>query len=90
MKRRIIRYLCMNTGPVLQAVGILSFFVLASADMDRSPLGLLFGLLLGSLLMMVTGIYLEKVLPRCYRNYCRKHRRNREVYRLETPARKAA
>ncbi len=80
----------MNTGPVIQGIGILTYLVAASADLEYSSFGAVCALITAGLVMTFLGHYLEMFLPKCYRKYCRKHRQTKKVYRMEKQIRKAA
>lgn len=90
MKKRIIRALCMNTGPVLQGVGVITYLIAASADLEYSSFGAVCALVAVALIMALAGTYLEKVLPKYYRKYCRSQRQTSKVYRMEKQISKAA
>lgn len=90
MKRKLIRFFCMKTGPFLQSVGMVSFLVVSTADIERSSLIAVMiaaSVTLGTALL---GLYLDKVLPRIYYRYYRKHRRRAKIYHMDRSMQDAA
>lgn len=90
MKRKIIRFFCMKTGPFLRDAGILTYLVVSTADIETSSLSAILIAAFVTLGTAMLGVYLEKALPIFYYRHYRKNKRRAKIYRMDCSLKKAA
>lgn len=83
MTRRQIRQFCQKTGQTLEGIGMLCMFLVGSIDVDRTPFHLVLVLTTAVMVMLLTGLFIEKVLWKYLIRFCKKNRKVRSRLKAE-------